>query len=77
MSRLASDDDEGVAGQLLLEPGDDVLPVQVSVHEQVQVLPGHVHAHLALELLQGVLLVFGIVVKLKYPIGLFFNVYIH
>ena len=64
MRRLATDDDQGVAGQLLLQPGDDVLAVEVRVHEQVQVLPGDIHAQLALELLQGVLLVFGSVIQL-------------
>ena len=45
-------------------PGYDILAVEISVHEEVEVLPGDVHPQLALELLQRVLLILGRVIEL-------------
>jgi len=39
MCRLATNNNQGVAGQLFLQPTDNVLAVQVGIHEQVEIFP--------------------------------------
>ena len=56
---LGADDDEDVTLEVLGQQVCDVLPVDVRVHVELQVVLVYVHAQLLLVLLQRLLLILG------------------